>query len=62
MVLGEHQDMSAEARNRTSLDLPGSQQQLLEAVHATGKPIRLYVTDVCDQWGYSEFLSASMSN
>ena len=39
MVLGEHQDMSAEARNRTSIGLPGVQQQLLEAVHATGKPI-----------------------
>jgi beta-glucosidase len=39
MVLGEHQDMSAEARNRTSVDLPGVQQQLLEAVHATGKPL-----------------------
>jgi beta-glucosidase len=39
MVLGEHQDMSAEARNRTSLDLPGAQQRLVEAVHATGKPI-----------------------
>ncbi|MGH7446840.1 MAG: glycoside hydrolase family 3 C-terminal domain-containing protein, partial [Longimicrobiales bacterium] len=39
MVLGEHQDMSAEARNRTSLDLPGVQQQLLEAVHATGTPV-----------------------
>jgi beta-glucosidase len=39
MVLGEHQDMSAEARNRTSVDLPGAQQQLLEAVHATGRPL-----------------------
>ena len=39
MVLGEHQDMSAEARNRTSLDLPGVQHQLALAVHATGKPI-----------------------
>jgi beta-glucosidase len=39
MVLGEHQDMSAEARNRTSVGLPGVQQQLLEAVHATGKPV-----------------------
>jgi beta-glucosidase len=39
LVLGEHQDMSAEARNRTSLALPGSQQSLLEAVAATGKPI-----------------------
>ena len=39
MVLGEHHDMSAEARNRTSLALPGAQQQLLEAVVATGKPV-----------------------
>jgi beta-glucosidase len=39
MVLGEHRDMSAEARNRTSVDLPGVQQQLLEAVHATGRPL-----------------------
>jgi beta-glucosidase len=39
MVLGEHHDMSAEARNRTSLDLPGVQQQLLEQVHATGRPL-----------------------
>jgi len=39
LVLGEHQDMSAEARNRTSLDLPGVQRQLAQAVHATGKPI-----------------------
>jgi beta-glucosidase len=39
MVLGEHRDMSAEARNRTSLDLPGVQLQLLQAVHATGRPL-----------------------
>jgi len=39
MVLGEHHDMSAEARNRTSLGLPGVQQQLLEQVHATGRPM-----------------------
>jgi beta-glucosidase len=39
LVVGEHQDMSAEARNRTSLDLPGVQEQLARAVQATGKPI-----------------------
>ncbi len=39
LVLGEHQDMSAEARNRSSLDLPGVQQTLVERVHATGKPV-----------------------
>jgi beta-glucosidase len=39
LVLGEHRDMSAEARNRTSLDLPGVQRQLAQAVHATGTPV-----------------------
>jgi len=39
LVVGEHQDMSAEARNRSSLDLPGVQQSLAERVHATGKPV-----------------------
>jgi beta-glucosidase len=39
VVLGEHRDMSAEARNRTSLDLPGVQLQLLQAIHATGVPL-----------------------
>lgn len=39
LVIGEDHDMSAEARNRTSLDLPGVQQELLEAVHATGTPV-----------------------
>lgn len=38
LVVGEHQDMSAEARNRSSLDLPGVQQQLVERVQALGKP------------------------
>jgi beta-glucosidase len=38
LVLGEHQDMSAESRNRTSLDLPGVQQELAQAVVATGRP------------------------
>ncbi|SKC41295.1 glycoside hydrolase family 3 N-terminal domain-containing protein [Pseudoxanthomonas indica] len=38
LFLGEHPDMSAEARNRTSLDLPGAQQALAEAVAKVGKP------------------------
>lgn len=41
MVLGETFDMSGEAASRTSLDLPGRQQELLEAVVATGKPVVL---------------------
>ena len=39
MFLGEHPDMSAEANNRTTLDLPGMQEQLALAVAATGKPV-----------------------
>ncbi|MCF7220213.1 beta-glucosidase BglX [Marilutibacter chinensis] len=39
MFIGEHHDMSAEAHNRTTLDLPGVQEALVRAVHATGKPV-----------------------
>jgi beta-glucosidase len=38
-VLGEAQNMIGEAASRSSLDLPGRQQELLEAVVATGKPV-----------------------
>jgi beta-glucosidase len=41
MVLGEAQNMSGESASRSSLDLPGKQEQLLEAVVATGKPVIL---------------------
>jgi beta-glucosidase len=41
LVLGEAQNMSGEAASRESLELPGSQQQLLEAVAAAGKPVVL---------------------
>jgi beta-glucosidase len=39
LVLGESDQMSGEARSRAHLDLPGRQQTLLEAVHATGTPV-----------------------
>ena len=39
LALGESQDMSGESASRSSLDLPGSQQALLDAVIATGKPV-----------------------
>lgn len=39
LVLGEGQDMAGEAASRASLDLPGRQQELLDAVVATGKPV-----------------------
>ena len=41
LVLGERHDMSGEAASRASLGLPGVQQQLLEAVAATGTPVVL---------------------
>jgi beta-glucosidase len=41
LVLGELQSMSGERASRSSLALPGKQQQLLEAAVATGKPIVL---------------------
>ena len=41
MFLGEPGGMTGEASSRAFLDLPGKQQQLLEAVVATGKPVVL---------------------
>ena len=40
-VMGEDKYLVGESRSRSSLDLPGRQQQLLEALHATGKPVVL---------------------
>lgn len=41
MVLGEHGFQSGEGRSRTKLDLPGVQQELLEAVYEVNKNIIL---------------------
>jgi beta-glucosidase len=41
MALGEYQGISGESFDRQSLDLPGSQEALLESVAATGKPVVL---------------------
>ena len=41
MVLGENQDMSGEYASRSTIDLPGRQLELLQAVTATGKPVVL---------------------
>ncbi|MGA9671642.1 MAG: beta-glucosidase BglX [Terracidiphilus sp.] len=43
LALGESNAMSGEAGSRAYLDLPGNQEQLLEAVAATGKPVVLLV-------------------
>jgi beta-glucosidase len=44
-VLGEDEERVGESLTRTSLDLPGRQQQLLEALHATGKPVILVLVN-----------------
>ncbi|HEY6126376.1 MAG TPA: glycoside hydrolase family 3 C-terminal domain-containing protein, partial [Steroidobacteraceae bacterium] len=38
-VVGERESQSGEAKNRAYLDLPGSQQALVDALVATGKPV-----------------------
>jgi beta-glucosidase len=40
-VMGEMANMSGEAASRATLDLPGIQEQMLDAVIATGKPVVL---------------------
>lgn len=39
LVLGESADMSGEGHSRTNLGLPGRQQELVDALAATGKPM-----------------------
>ncbi|HEU4715059.1 MAG TPA: beta-glucosidase BglX [Pyrinomonadaceae bacterium] len=38
LVLGEHEEMSGEAASHSTIDLPGRQRELLEAVSTLGKP------------------------
>lgn len=45
MVLGGNELTVREDRSRTSLDLPGRQEELLKAVSATGKPVILVMLD-----------------
>ena len=44
-VLGETEDICQESYSRISLDLPGYQEELLEALHATGKPLVLVLSN-----------------
>ncbi|NND82545.1 MAG: beta-glucosidase BglX [Gammaproteobacteria bacterium] len=43
MVMGEESFMSGEAHSRANIDLPGIQEQLIDAVAAAGKPIVLVI-------------------
>jgi beta-glucosidase len=45
MVLGEHGFQSGEARSRTNLDLPGNQQELLEAIFKVNSNIVLVLNN-----------------
>jgi len=53
MTLGESAVMNGEAASRTNIGLPGVQLELLKAIHATGKPIILLLTNgraMCLSW------------
>ncbi|MNS11755.1 Periplasmic beta-glucosidase precursor [compost metagenome] len=39
LSIGERRDMSGEAKSRSSLRLPGVQEDLIKAIQATGKPV-----------------------
>jgi beta-glucosidase len=41
VVLGDGKETSGEAKSRTSLDLPGRQLELIQAIHKTGMPVVL---------------------
>ena len=44
LALGESDSICRESASRISLNLPGDQEELLEAVHATGKPVVLVLS------------------
>lgn len=39
LSIGERRDMSGEAKSRSTLRLPGVQEELIKAIQATGKPV-----------------------
>jgi beta-glucosidase len=39
IAVGESFDMSGEAKSRSTIHLPGVQEELIKAIHATGKPM-----------------------
>jgi len=44
-VLGETEELCQESNSRVSLDLPGHQEELLKALHETGKPLVLVLSN-----------------
>lgn len=43
MSIGEKRDMSGEAKSRSNINIPGVQEDLAKAIHATGKPVVVLV-------------------
>jgi beta-glucosidase len=39
MYMGEHRAMTGEAKSKSNIRLPGVQEELIKAIHATGKPV-----------------------
>ena len=44
MTVGEARDMSGEAKSRSNIQLPGVQEELIKAIHATGKPMIVLIS------------------
>lgn len=44
LSVGEARDMSGEAKSRSSIGLPGVQEQLIKAIIATGKPVVVMIS------------------
>ena len=44
MTVGERRDMTGEAKSRADLHLPGVQEQLIQAVSGTGKPVVVMIS------------------
>jgi beta-glucosidase len=42
--VGEARDMSGEAKSRSNIHLPGVQEELIKAIHATGKPFVVLIS------------------
>jgi len=77
VVLGESEELVGESRSRTSLELPGFQQALVQAVHAAGKPtvvvllngrpltvnwIDAHVPALVEAWFQGEFGAAAVAD
>ncbi len=43
MYVGEHRAMSGEAKSKSNIQLPGVQEDLIKAIHATGKPVMVII-------------------